>query len=185
MGFQFIDNAAAQRTLQKCATEVELSLTTAYEVASVILDAQTGARFPKPARPPVVEKIEPTVKRKLCLEHREKIFTFSSGATWVACTATDCYFGKPHPMTGTIQRKHSDGTPGGVVYASGVELEPRVEQEPEALLDDEQELLPPTTPMVAGRDEPKPAIDDEAVNVLSQSDDPDNDIEDGDDNYEE
>jgi hypothetical protein len=182
MGFKFtfIDAAAAQRTLHKCATEVELSLNTAYEVASVIFDAQTGARFVKPTPPPLMEKAEPTVKRKPCLEHREKDFRFSDGTVMQSCSATDCYWRKKHPITGLIQHFHSDGSKGGT-YPDLPEVE---DPELEVSEDDPRELdlSPPT--LTAGEEEPEPEMEEGVAAIFAPQDDDEvvNELEDA---YEE
>jgi hypothetical protein len=128
-----------------------------YEEANRILDAvraegnkETGAIEGHPAgyfidannRPKKFQTIESKqIKSKPCRVHREKVHTFADGTVLQACSHIDCYWGKRHPETLTIQRKHSDGTPGGVVYASAVlDAEPEVEQEIEPSPDDAREL---------------------------------------------
>jgi hypothetical protein len=102
--FTIEDCARMQRHVRVALQNGGLTSMQEYEIVASVFN-----RVERPATQPVIHpKPESTVAPRVpCMTHREKVFTFSDGTTWKACTHDECGWGQ---RTGkSYRKKHSDG----------------------------------------------------------------------------
>jgi hypothetical protein len=96
-----------------------------------------------------------TKPRTICLDHREKSFTFSDGSVWRCCTHDECEWGKS-------RKTHSDGSKFAPEY-SAFDI-PRVEitDDGECVVEVAELTLSSVKQVpIAGEDEPESITEDE------------------------